>query len=241
MKINRVISLGYNCGSAYQIRLHTRIKEAYLFDWLYTSTDSIISVLSNDFKDVFLKQNLKITRNETELTDLNHGLRFNHSFKVDKKIIKELLESNYETEFAKFQYLCSKMKKVFNSGEKILFIRYNPYPGRRDSKNAILQIEELLCSKVKNKNFAFFWVVNEAQEKIVKRTNLSNYTTLFEIDEIPTRSKSHLNRSFINTDDVAWSKIFESLEIIPGTQKLLLPNEPVIDKRQHVSKKQLSK
>ncbi len=207
-----VISVGYNCGAAYQIRLHTGLREAYFFDWLYSPIDAVAKVVNSNFRDLFLRERIEINREGREVVDLHYGLRLNHSFKVNGVglVLPELVERNLRAERDKFNFMAGKFVSALRSDERCAFIRYNPFPHKPDSDASIDKLHSALMKQAGNRYTSLIVVQNSVD---VPSTTTDRNLVIMKINEIPARSTSYHGRDFILTDDVAWSEVFASLPI----------------------------
>lgn len=211
MTLRYLFSVGYNCGAAYQIRLHTGISEAYFFDWLYTSPAACRYLMETDFADFMSYDRLEIVRNGTEVWVNPSGIRLNHSFKPEgKRVSAQAMRSEFEDEKAKFEHLGSKMRAAFDSGLKIGFVRYNPFRDRPDSSSQIGEMAGAIRNRLRHDRFVILWIRNSGA---TAKSVISPFVTAYDIDERPERSTSNKGRSFINTDDFAWGEVFSTLDL----------------------------
>lgn len=231
MKFKHVLSIGYNCGAAYQIKLHTRNAEAHFFDWLFTSTAAANNLIENDFSGFMEREHLKIVRDGIETMDMKTGIRFNHSFKHggNGKVVPELVDERFEAEKAKFLYMAEKFRGILSDPAPVAFIRYNPLIGQYDSQQDVERLVEALAAK-RSAPFRVFWIKKTEQD--VLRRDLSDTLTEICLPEDPSRSKSLNGRSFILTDDIAWGEFFSTIEF-ETPRKLLNVAEGVFDRRGH--------
>jgi len=214
-----MISVGYNCGTAYQIRLHTGLREAYFFDWLYSPIDAVSKVINANFRDIFLQERLLINRDGKEIVDRHYGLRLNHSFKVNGTglVVPELVERDLRAERDKFNFMAGKFMSALRSDHRCAFIRYNPFPDNADSDAAIDKLRTALMRQAGNRNTSLIVVQNSAAPPSV---TTDHNLTIVTINEIPERSKSYNGRDFIQTDDVAWGEVFARLPIKLAGRKI---------------------
>lgn len=152
-----IVSVGYNCGAAYQIKLHTRNAENHFFDWLYTSCRSASVLIENDFSGFMLKDNLEIVRDSREVFDHGSGIRFNHSFKTNGLVDPEKLNADYHRERSKFIHLAEKFRAILSSSESVAYIRYNPIPDMLD-RQADLERLVRAIKRTASGPFTVFWL-----------------------------------------------------------------------------------
>lgn len=225
-----LISLGYNCGAAYQIRLHKRVNEAHVFDWLYTSIEAATGLIAGNFEGFMHRDRLEITRNGAELFDHNSGIRFNHSFKVGGKVLPELIERDFDTERAKFDFLVDRFRnKVVAAEGRSAFIRYNPYLGKADDRRKIDALVAALDARMANPDFMLYWVV--ASEVGGPMEQIGERITLCPIAENPSRSTSFHGSSFTHTDDIAWGALLAQIPLDTTGKKMLESDAPVLSKK----------
>lgn len=221
-----IISLGYNCAPAYQIRLHKRLDESHFFDWLYTSAVAATQLISRDFKDFMQKGDLQVTRNETEVLDSGSGIRFNHSFKEGGRTSQALIDRDHEQESAKFSFLAERFRTACKSGDPIAFIRYNPPNARLDGAHHLVAMEAALHKYVANPDFKLMWITSG--DSAAAPQPISSRTTRYHIVEDPSRSTSHRGGSFTNSDDIAWGELLALVDFDPQGRKLLADGAPVL-------------
>lgn len=212
MKFRYLCSLGYNCGAAYQIRLHTGVEEALFFDWLYTSVDAATYLIKTDFRDFLDRSKVDVVRGGAEVLVRPSGIRLNHSFKPSGShlVDGETMRTGFAAEKEKFDYLASKMRNMFDSGNAIGFVRYNPYPDHPDGAEKIMLLDAVISERLGTKNFNLFWVKNAdtASAEVLSQTVVS-----ISFPEDKTRSTSYRGADFIGTDDVAWRSFFSTLDL----------------------------
>lgn len=227
-QFSHVISLGYNCGPAYQIRLHTRIAESHFFDWLYTSAQAATFLIRTGFDGFMERQNLIPTREDTEVLDRGSGIRFNHSFKTApgaKTVSASAIDADYANECSKFQHLQDKFLAALSSPEPILFIRYNPYPEKPDKEEEIAALADAIASRVANPDFELYWLLNNQTEAPTPpRANVK----VIDLHENRARSTSFSGRDFIGTDDLAWAQTLSTVVVSKQGKRLLAGGEPVL-------------
>jgi hypothetical protein len=78
MRFQKVLSLGYACDVAHQIRRILNQTEAYPFDWLLTPLDAIEKMIRTEFADFLHEANLRA--DEACVFDQSSGIRFLHDF-----------------------------------------------------------------------------------------------------------------------------------------------------------------
>ena len=211
MKLKYIISVGYNCGAAYQLRLHTGIEEAEFFDWLYTSIEGAVNLIETNFVDFLHPERVEIVREGTQVLVRPSGIRLNHSFKPDgENVDAKVMRRDFAKEQSKFEYLASKMRRIFNSGEPIGFIRYNPYRDRYDNIPGLLRLSKAIRNRLGHSQFLIYWVKNTGQTQTIR---IDDNVIVVELDEQPTRSTSLGGGDFIGTDDVAWREFIASLKL----------------------------
>src|SRR4029079_14585508 len=78
-----IISLGFYCQVASQLRIHGLRYEAFPFDWLVCHFEALIVLIENHFKDFLNPEYLQFVTTEKEKYILNafYGIKFLHDFK----------------------------------------------------------------------------------------------------------------------------------------------------------------
>jgi len=138
MQYDYFVSLGNNCEIGLQLRRVGYDKSSF-FRFTYCNYASLVNILENQFRDIFLLENL-IPHTDNMVKDTKYNIVFHsklHSTLRDgsrefirNKDFKEV----YTQEFEKHNYLIQKDMALFRSKQKILFFI---------KSNMLLQMEQL--------------------------------------------------------------------------------------------------
>lgn len=135
---DHIISLGYSCQVAEQMRRLGLSTASFPFDWLFTrKIDKLIQVLENDFSGWLMEENLIEEPSETNhlrVIDLKYGAEHQHIFPKGATI---------KESYAQVKRIVDRRVARLLSlrGKKLLFIRVC------DDLNGIEQLEHVLRNK----------------------------------------------------------------------------------------------
>jgi hypothetical protein len=79
MRFEKVLSLGYACDVAHQIRRILKQTESYPFDWLLTPINALQSMIQTDFEN-FLEEEY-LCQEKNYVLDRQSGIKYLHDFK----------------------------------------------------------------------------------------------------------------------------------------------------------------
>jgi hypothetical protein len=129
-----IISLGYRCQPAMQLRFHHLRFEAFPFDWLITPFESLYALLKNDFTDFLMPENLELRTNffyqddgglythkdYAHVWDKKYNVLIRHDFPLDETWPTYIspVQEKYARRIARFY------QTIF-SGNHIYFVRQN--------------------------------------------------------------------------------------------------------------------
>jgi hypothetical protein len=140
------ISLGDNCEPGLQFR-RIGYEESSIFRITVIDSDQLICLLKSDFKNLFLKENLKPASVDHMVIDQLTGVAFHSKLysTIDENSGLRVFRSDYDfdevyrQEKKKVDYLVEKWRQLVASKKKVLYFRKRNYsPGREDAE-AILQ------------------------------------------------------------------------------------------------------
>lgn len=121
----RLVSLGYTCEVAFEIRMHTPKNDADYFDWLITPFDALIGALNSRFEHQLHADDLYLEGDKNFVVNRRTGIKFGHIFKrKDHDIIDDFL-SDLDRVNSIFSYLSEKFERNANRGEPLGFVRRN--------------------------------------------------------------------------------------------------------------------
>ncbi len=126
----QLLSLGYDCKVAWQIRRHSGQGEAFFFDWLMTPIDALAVMLGRD-EDLLRDGRWELIKDDCCLRDLDTGLMFMHEFpsvpvvggEQSHRILAEQVPAHLPIARAKFAYLRRKTLEFIRSSENLLLVR----------------------------------------------------------------------------------------------------------------------
>jgi hypothetical protein len=122
------ISLGFNCEIAFQFK-RIGYDESSFFRWAYSPFESTINLIQNDFKDVYLKENL-IPDWDSMVEDTKYKISFHTKLlsEEDQQTKNRYFLANYsfdeihQKEVKKIQYFIKKWDSLVNSDKSVLYI-----------------------------------------------------------------------------------------------------------------------
>ena len=168
---DHVISLGYSCQIAEQLRRLGLSTASFPFDWLFTrKIDKLIQALEDDFSDWLLEENLIEEPSETNhlrVIDVKYGTEHQHIFPKGVTIkesypqVKQIVDRRIE-------------RLLSLRGKKLLFIRVC------DDLEGIEVLEQTLVNKF-GRNVHLL-VLMQTQDIDIKRIKTDlKYTEVYEI------------------------------------------------------------
>ena len=121
MKYQNIISLGFFCGPAQEIKSIGLRNASYPFDWIISKFDSVLFLLKNNFEDFLEEKYLKFDNKELKDTyivkNVRYDIKFFHDFKKNHTVHEQLKEVQ-EKYNRRINRLYENIKKP------TLFIRY---------------------------------------------------------------------------------------------------------------------
>lgn len=149
-----IISLGFNCQVAYQLRLYGLRYEAYPFDWIICPFNAVIKLIEDDFKYFLDPQYLKFihTENQKHILNTYYDIKFLHDFRLSESFMEDY-ESVKETYTRRIERFYQKM----NESSPALLIR------KKINQEESLQLKQVLSNKFPHSNFTIIAVDNNHQ------------------------------------------------------------------------------
>lgn len=200
-----VISLGYRCQVALQLRIHNLRKEAFPFDWMITPFESLYRLLENDFED-FLQPEKLIFRKRflyqddwgefkgsyPHIWESKYNLLLRHDFDLLDNFIEQysVVASKYERRIIRFY-------NTLNSGKHVYFFR------RVITKNQAQVLRDLLVKKFPTLSFTLVAISYYPEAK--------QDWTIPNVKNFYVPIPSPYNRSGSNA---AWGKVFKQLGLV---------------------------
>lgn len=114
-----IISLGWNCTPAIQIRRAFKIEKAHFFDWLGLPLDSLVVLLKKGPLTLFEKDKIEVVEQSMEFVHCVHkslNVPIYHDFKE-----KDL--SDFDNVLSKYRFLKTRWDETLADGN-ILFVRF---------------------------------------------------------------------------------------------------------------------
>lgn len=188
----KVVSLGGDCTVAGMYRQLNLRTEAYPFDWMYSTIESVYQAFEDDFKHFLDPETLKIGSDEAMVIDY-YGLKFVHDFPTIND--NAALNDNETHAGAKFradwqQFITAikekyyrrieRLRKILTGKEPIFFIRYAVDKERWATKNDILKLRDLLSTRYPNLDFTIVAISNTQAEADWNLARIRNLSILFE-------------------------------------------------------------
>lgn len=153
--MRQVISLGYKCETAFQLRVHTGVNRSQFFDWMMTpGIESVIRVLQRDF-DVFAPEDLVVvTTNagQRRIRDIATDVFLPHAFPVRNGHVVENFLDFYTPFAAKMHHLAGRFRETVASGPVTLV--------RRDATQAQAEVlEKVIFERFPDADVRFLYVL----------------------------------------------------------------------------------
>lgn len=153
--MRRLISLGYRCEVAFQLRMHSGDNHSHFFDWLLSpQITSIIEVLRRDF-DVFAPEHLAVRTNrmgERRVFDQVTGVVMPHAFPVNGRNVVDGFMATYSDFIAKMQFLARRFRDTVANDPVTLVRRGATEAQARD-------LEEVFFSSYPDADATFLYVL----------------------------------------------------------------------------------
>lgn len=200
-----IFSLGDLCLASIQLRKFNLRPFAGPLDWMASNhLADVTRLLANRFDGYMELHNLKATGeystgiNSTDpylvITDTAYNIVSSHDFRADSNTFTHFPE--YPKVKAKIDRRVERMLKLFDEGERLLFVRTEA------SFADTLQLESVLSGLVKNNFHILVINHNERQDMEVKNWPIKNITVV----EMPEYEK------WTNNDDY-WEGLFENITV----------------------------
>jgi hypothetical protein len=194
------ISIGPYCSTADILKTNNLRKEAYPFDYIFSSLEMVKHCIKDKF-NIFLdkkyykygncnnstKHTFYCTFLDTPLL-LQHHIK--HGYSTDYKVSNgnlfnhhNLIEDN--SNYEKFKRRCNRLLSLIESNEKIVFVYYNCYTNDYDD------IIDFSNNFFYNKNIYIVGIFQNNYEKKILYENINckiyqNYDISIIVDEIKT-------------------------------------------------------
>jgi hypothetical protein len=120
-----VVSLGYSCALAHNLRRYFAVDEAFPFDWWVTPATAVVGVLQRPDPDwLYDPEYLKLVDNGNSVEHSELGILYHHEFPRDPDglVVINFLELIAEPK-ARAAYLLNRLLSADHSDARILFLR----------------------------------------------------------------------------------------------------------------------
>ena len=116
MAERHLISLGFRCDVAFQLRMHSGDNTAHFFDWLALPARGVIDIIKRDF-DVFAPEDLVYAAYPApgRVDDRRTGTRFHHQFPFQGQRVDPDFMRGYDPFIAKFRHLAQRFRDYVGS------------------------------------------------------------------------------------------------------------------------------
>jgi len=199
-----VISLGYRCQPAMQLRFYTIRSVAYPCDWLILPFESLYALLQNDFFGFMDKANLELRLNYfytdddgqyvdkkySHIWEKKYNVLLRHDFKYDSSFLKayESIKNKYDRRIRRFY-------TTLASGHYIYFVRQGI------TKAQAARLVDLL--RFKFPQLQFLLVAIDSTQEIQEQWDIPHVKNFY----MPISVNPYLR----DGDAWKWGEIFKSL------------------------------
>jgi hypothetical protein len=119
---NKVVSLGPDCQTAYQIRQVINQEEAYLFDWVIAPASVVSRAFENLFSEIIASSGLMLKEAQADrnfIYDSKSGIEYHHDFRNDHNFLESFDEVK-----SKYEFIKSRMIALLRSDAAVLFVHH---------------------------------------------------------------------------------------------------------------------
>ena len=121
---HKVISLGPNCQTAFQIRQLIEQEEAYPFDWVIASPSAVVKAVETKFQkfvnpDGLVLRSSGAPESHPYVYDKVSDIEFHHDFENSENFMNSV-----EHVKSKYKFLTSRMLRQLQAREPILFVHH---------------------------------------------------------------------------------------------------------------------
>ena len=147
-----LISLGWRCDTAFQLRMHGQENVAHFFDWLDTPLEGLLHILENDF-DVFHPEGLVLLTSHTPhcVRDLPTGVLFHHQFPHYRGNVQPDFLLHHQVFIQKFRYLAARFRSYL-SERPVTLVRQNI------SQQEALRLEDVVIKQFPKADVKFLYL-----------------------------------------------------------------------------------
>ena len=139
--MRKLLSLGFRCDVAFQLRMHSGDNTSQFFDWLATPPEGVVKILDRNF-DVFHPDHLERSRvgNSDCIIDRLSGVIFWHQFPIEGGTIATPHLLFYPGFLEKFTFLAQRFRKTVTEGPVTLFRTHISEPVARVLEQSFFRI-----------------------------------------------------------------------------------------------------
>ena len=205
------ISLGDNCESGLQFRRIGYEDSSFFRFTRYFSFSTLVKIINNDFKDIYLKNNL-IPTTDNMVKDRFYNIIFHSRLKSHiNKQNQRVFNSNYDfdeiynVELSKIYYLADKFRQIASSKKRCLYFLKSDYFDL--TINDLESLIGIILDKYPNHLFDILYLTT-------KKKNYRKLSEAHELSPLKDRiiikyfSKFAPYDSALQSDRSAWNKIF---------------------------------
>jgi hypothetical protein len=170
------------------------------FDWLGTPHAGLVSILQNNFETVFLKENLRMSADQTHIVDQEGEILYRHTFSkiAGTNLTKpEAVDQEYDQKRPKMEYLIRKWRTLIET-ELILFVRQDT-----PTVSQTFELYESLVSQAPRYPFHVLYVVPAEYSLAIDHPNIHVRRGI----DLPTGPTDWMG------EDAAWDAIFSEFAI----------------------------
>ena len=158
-----LISLGWRCDTAFELRMHGRENVAHFFDWLATPFSGLLRILEADF-DVFHPENL-ILRTDLDphcVEDVPTGVLFHHQFPLYRGHVQPDFLVHYPDFSSKFRHLAARFRQ-YMADRPVTLVR------QEITRDQALRLEDVVAAAFPAADVRFLYLNPDPQEFITPR------------------------------------------------------------------------
>lgn len=134
MSYDLVISLGFRCYPAFQLRRMMIQNISMPFDWIVSPASGVVAALETKFEGSLNPENL--SGHETYVLDTRFGFQYWHDFKEVPKYME-----SHAAAVSKRRHLERRFFEILASKRRLLFVRHEtPGEGSRDISESIIGV-----------------------------------------------------------------------------------------------------
>ncbi|NPA24730.1 MAG: hypothetical protein GXO34_02760 [Deltaproteobacteria bacterium] len=156
------ISLGDNCEPGLQFR-RIGYQRSSLFRYTTVTSNALITLINNDFSDLFLKENLEPAAVDHMVFDRGSGMAFHSRLysRFDPDIGKRTFRTDYDfdkiyrQEKNKVDYLVDKWHKLAASSQKVLYFFKN---NQGSSRKEAVALRDTLANRYPEHDFLILYL-----------------------------------------------------------------------------------